>query len=220
LLAPECAATMDFWRKYYVKMLFPVFLGVLFGLAAMMKILRWKDTGINSKLSFVKKQVFSLLTFVIIGFYTFLIQTSILPFKCVLQENGKYVMSKDPSQICYESQWISHLPGVLTFLVLYGLIFPLTIAILFYRNRHNLDESHFRIRLGNLVAPYQRRFFFWELVIILRRTAFILSIDLLSQSSSYAIKYSVATILLLSFAWTDVQLMPYATKPFNVFAIS
>jgi tryptophan-rich sensory protein len=105
-------------------------------------------------------------------------------------------------------------------LMLYGLIFPLVLVVYFLRYKNDLENFDFQSKFGPLILPYKKLYFFWELVIMIRRTVFIVSSDFLSSSGSYGIRYSSGIALLLFFVWCDALIQPYLTREFNMFAIA
>jgi hypothetical protein len=108
---------------------------------------------------------------------------------------------------------------VLFFVLLYGAVLPGVLVWMFYSNWREPFKKRFLDRVGAVVAPYRRETFYWEAVILLKRTLFVVSQDFLSQSS-YTTRYFVSISILLSFFLVESVLRPYVSTSFNRLAIT
>jgi hypothetical protein len=210
LFAAECSVPLDFWKKYYAKMLLlPTFGFFIFVLLLIRiwykqkkKVQAYGGQQQNSRDLFAAaveanfqqsqkcsafRTAFRLLMPMMfsaaVTLYTFLASNSVSPFNCVSQENnGRYinVMATNPIQECYTGEWMGHLPYVIFFSVLYGICFPLVVLNVFYRHRKNLDDPSFTSGYSALISLYRRMFFYWELVSMLKRASFVIMTQFLS----------------------------------------
>lgn len=154
------------------------------------------------------------ISFVIVAFYSFLVSNASKPFNCKLQPDGTYTMAKSPSERCFTGKWNQYSGLSYIFLIVYGLFFPAGLAISFVRYRKNLDHSEFRRKFGHLVSSYKRRFFFWELVLMLKKAGFSSINDFLG-SSPYGTRYFVSISWICCFMWLELLLSPYVVHHFN-----
>jgi hypothetical protein len=200
--------------------------GAVFGSVTVLRLVlvgayqKWSIEERKFEVQTAQKRMFGLFTFFVVAFYTFLIQTSLQPFNCIKQSNGRYTLTKSPSEFCYSDQWNQNFPYVILFLTLYGLIFPLVLVVYFLKYRFDLENFSFQMKFGPLIDPYKKLYYFWELVIMIRRTIFIVSSDFLASSGSYGLRFSSGIALLLLFVWTDALIQPYLTREFNMFAVA
>jgi NADH:ubiquinone oxidoreductase subunit 6 (subunit J) len=152
--------------------------------------------------------------------YTFLVSNSVSPFNCVSSENdGKviFVMAMNPIQECYQGAWNSHLPFVILFSIAYGNLFPVAISTLFLQNRRNLDDPQFTAGYGSLISPYRRYFFFWELVAMLKRAAFVTMTQFLStKEGQYFSKFTASVGTIGFFSGLEILFTPFATRNLNL----
>jgi hypothetical protein len=129
-------------------------------------------------------------------------------------------MTHNPSTRCYGSVWRAHLPEMMFFLLLNGVFGPLFIIYSFWTNRHFPEREPFRSRFLPLMIPYKREYFFWELVIMLKRSSFVISNSFLtSKGASYTAKFFTSICILFSFLWVEILCQPYTTKEFNINSI-
>jgi hypothetical protein len=162
-------------------------------------------------------------TFVVVAvtLYTFMISTAVEPFNCMFNDNGSrspiYVMVANPSQRCYDSVWLSNLPIVVIFTVFYGLCFPSFVAYLLYSHRSNLEESRFARGYGPLFQSYRRGYYFWELVLMIKRATFVLVTQFTRPKKDlYVVKFSSCISIVASFSALEAFIQPYSQKTSNL----
>jgi hypothetical protein len=208
-----------FWDKYYAKLLFPIVLSsfVIFVLCAKLLFIRrfpavsakYKIEGFN-----LSQKIVSLFSFMVVGFYTLLISTVVQPFNCTKQSDGTYTLTKAPSLKCYDETWNKNLPMIIIFFVLYGLSIPAVMIYVFFTNRKQKLEPAFVSKYFSLMSPYRPRFFYFEIVLMLKRALFVISNDFLSIAS-YIVRYFSGIGTLLLFLWIESLTTPYQNDNFN-----
>jgi hypothetical protein len=209
---------MTFWDKYYGKMLFPVVIFGLFTLSFGVRELLSKRCAKWFPRSSVPLiiRLISLFQFIVVALYTFIVSTVFQPFNCIKQSDGSYTMTKSPSYKCYDEQWNKNVAPIVMFILVYCIGFPAALGYIFLKNQSNLDSVHFRVRFGNLISPYSRKYFYWELVVMLKRSLFIVSNDFLTINTDYISRYFVGIGILCFFFWLDVTCSPYAKHEMNL----
>jgi hypothetical protein len=215
---------MTFWDKFYGKMLFPLFLFLLITLSfALQEFFRRsafirqycgqklaKDSSVS-----LSYRLISLFQFIIITLYTFIVSSVFQPFNCLKQPDNSYSMAKSPSSLCYDSTWNKNLPALVFFILMYVIGFPAALLYIFVKNYKMIDTVEFKTRYGNLVSPYSRQFFYWELVVMLKRSAFMVSNDFLSTGADYGTRFVFSIALLCVFLWFDATFCPFRIKEKN-----
>jgi hypothetical protein len=224
LFSPECAIKASFWDKYYFKLFIPLILSAVVLLLLVGKIvLLEKFPHIAAKFKLQKfkfaQKLTGLFSFMVVGFYTLLISTVVQPFNCTKQPDGSFTLTKAPSLKCFDSAWNQHLPVIVLFFILYGLSIPLVMIFLFYRNKNRIFTTDFKSRYDALISPYRPRFFYFEIVIMLKRALFVISNDFLSVAS-YSARYFSGFATLIFFFWLDILILPFQNKNFNLLANS
>jgi hypothetical protein len=167
----------------------------------------------------MSQKLASLFSFLVVGFYTLLISTLVQPFNCTKQFDGTLTMTKAPSNKCFDSVWNQNLPAVIFFILLYGISIPLIMIWIFYKNRDNIFNADFLVRYSSLTAPYRPKFFYFEIVIMLKRALFAVMNDFLSVTS-YTARYFTAVGTLLFFFWIGILAMPYQDRNLNLLSSS
>jgi hypothetical protein len=154
--------------------------------------------------------------------YTFLVSTSVGPFNCVSHYNDStksttYIMARNPSKLCYDSEWYYHLNFVVLFSILYGIVFPLVVAAEFFRHRKKIDDPQFQVGYGTLIFLFRRSFFFWELVSMLKRASFVVMTQFLNaRQDAYMTKYAASISAVAFFSGLEAIYTPYTTKNLNL----
>jgi hypothetical protein len=212
---------MNFWGKYYTKLLFPlvIMVGVLLFLILHQFISKIRAHRLT-KFTMDTQRVMSLFSFVVVTLYTLAISTVVQPFNCAKQPDGSYLLTKSSNISCFNSDWLWHLPWVVIFMLVYGIAFPAVITYFFVKYRRDVNTAWFQSRFRSLVSPYSMMFFYWELVIMLKRSIFVVSNDFMSLSNSYLVKYFIGIGLLCAYLWIDVNIRPYRQDSFNTLACS
>jgi hypothetical protein len=159
------------------------------------------------------RRVFALFSFLVIALYTFSISAVFSPFACVSQPDGTQTLAKYPGTKCFESSWMRKIYYIVIFALIYCVFIPVFLVVLFYRHRNDLDK--FSARFTNLVSPYKREFFYWELVLMMRKALFMVLNDFLTLSSGYLARFFVGIGLLCAFLWCDAVFRPYRNDELN-----
>jgi hypothetical protein len=224
VFSPECAIKASFWDKYYFKLFFPIILSAVVLLLLVGKILLLeKFPEIARKLKLrkfkVSQKLTGLFSFMVVGFYTLLISTVVQPFNCTKQPDGSFTLTKAPSIKCFESAWQKHLPIMVIFFFLYGVSIPVVMIFIFYRNRSRIFTNAFKSRYISLISPYNPTFFYFEIVIMLKRALFVISNDFLSVAT-YTARYFSGFGTLLFFFWIEILILPFQNKNFNLLSNS
>ena len=114
--------------------------------------------------------------------------------------DGQFRLAKDMEEICYQGTHfyimvLVSIPGLL----LWAVGIPIFALIKLKTNMKEMEEikSHikgknnsedlmksFKIRLGFLRSGYEDKFYFWEIVLLMRKTVVVLLIVFLSSVSS------------------------------------
>eukprot|EP00475_Leptophrys_vorax_P025651 TRINITY_DN3592_c0_g2_i1.p1 TRINITY_DN3592_c0_g2~~TRINITY_DN3592_c0_g2_i1.p1 ORF type:complete len:603 (-),score=103.62 TRINITY_DN3592_c0_g2_i1:99-1715(-) len=222
LFYPECVVPMTFWTKFYGKMLFPIMIFVLFSLLfGTHEILTKIFPGyFRSGSILLSHRLLMLFQFIVVTMYTFLVSTVFQPFNCFSQSDGSYTMFRFPSAKCYDQDWKKNIPALVTFILLYCFGIPLALIYVFMKNKSNLDSKEFRMKFGNLTSPFSSNFFYWELVVMLKKGLFMVSNDFLSSHASYVARYCTGIGILFFFLWLDVTIKPYKQEEINLIQCS
>jgi hypothetical protein len=143
-----------------------------------------------------------------------------ISFNCVSHYNDGqpvYIMASNPIQQCYQGEWNTNLPFVTLFSVLYGILLPTVVAVIFSLNRKKLDDHKFVVGYGSLVLLYRKFFFFWELVSMLKRAAFVIMTQFLTaRKDQYSTKFAASISTIGFFSGLEILFTPFATRNLNM----
>jgi hypothetical protein len=205
MLSPECVLTVGFWSKYYLKALFPVgMVGLVLGVDSIKENRKLKQ----SRCTFIfSNRAHFLVAFIGLALFTPSVSNAFSPFNCVSKSDGLLVLAREPSVVCFDQKWFVNIPFVIFFLMLYPLMTPLAIAIVFLTNRSNKDSPEFLENWGFLVAPYRHSVFWWELVLLMKRTVFAIGVEFLGSNSAW--KIILTALILFAFVIAETLLQPY-----------
>jgi hypothetical protein len=216
LLSPECAFKVTFWQKYFLNANLPfiLFFCVLILLSIHASVQRKKA---SFKLSRVMKRMVSLLSFSLITLHTLMISNSLSPLKCTLQSDGRWTLKNFPSENCFEGVWLSYSPWVIFYLFLYMVVIPLCLVGLFWRSKRTHQDPKFVQTYGNLVDAFNPMNYFWEVVLMTKRTLFLVgSTFVFEEYLSDQLRSFLCTILLFGFTWLELFFQPYCTNVNNI----
>jgi hypothetical protein len=209
---------MGFWSKYSLKTWLPILISSVVLLANLFKQRRGSTAKlvVDLHLNFVRIRSHwaNFLGVMVIGLHTAAISATMTAFNCSRQPNGSYVNRKDPSVSCFDADWFKNLWLVSFSILFYVLVIPGALIYVYLKHRNHHGSLEFLKGYKLLIAPYKSSYYYWELVVLLKRTFFIVSQDFLAPFG-YEVRYGVSMIVLLTFFWIETFCMPYAVKDAN-----
>jgi hypothetical protein len=170
-----------------------------------------------------KAEVFFLLT--VTSFYTVVVSGLFSAFNCQRQPDGSYTLISNNSIVCYQGEWQkTHFGALVFFTILYFVVFPLYLMLVFYRIALDLQEipegSRLTIfgsakHLHFIRRSYKKKFFWWSAVDLLKRISIIACGTFLSGvDDTKTVNYLATLILLIVFLLIDVVVMQYSRIAF------
>jgi hypothetical protein len=183
---------VSFWGKLRAKMLIPIILALCASFVRFCRELyflrlehRLSLLEVKSVIQAVIIQKFlTSLDKIVLILYTTIISNLISPFDCFKSAGNFSVLSSDPSLVCWDESWKAHLPEVFVFIALYILLFPMRILYILCkigRKKGVIQDPEY----SHLVSGFQEKFFWWDMVLLLKRLMFVvISRYVLSNSDS------------------------------------
>ncbi|KAJ6249788.1 insulin-like growth factor binding protein [Anaeramoeba flamelloides] len=146
--------------------------------------------------------------------YLILSQKSLQVFDCAYDSSSKnYVFQPEPNYNCFEKWWYQFLPFSIISIVLYIIGIPILIVYLLIKNSKILTERQFDLKFGLLCTRYNKNFFFWEIVIMIRKLFLVISQIYLYN---YTVLQLIAMILILLLALIiQFRFKPYIESRHN-----
>jgi hypothetical protein len=166
------------------------------------------------------KNVLPLFSSVVVFMSTYLTSTAISPFNCVKVSNNTFVLWKNPSEICFRGSWAENIYFAVTFSIIYLVLVPLSILLVFIKYRKRIAEPQFLKKFGSLIDPYKPRYFYWELVMLVKRIAFISVREIILIGYDEQFKFILSILILSLFFALEIYFAPYCTENSNIQNIS
>jgi hypothetical protein len=188
-------------------MLFPfVVLGVtlLMYLATTIHV-GWSNLSLKSIRKFFR-QISIALFFL---FYTYEVVTVAEPFSCVKQRNGDYIMHSAPYLKCFDQQWMDQFLYVMIYVIVYLILIPLFGFYLLIIHRRQSVIEKFDEKFGAFTLLYKPKYYYWELVLILRRLLFSSALNFFSILLPSQLHRFIALCILFVFFLVEILLFPY-----------
>jgi hypothetical protein len=211
IFTADCFQRFRFWSKFYLRFFLPhIFAYAIIGLTSLRLFLRKKP------LSDFKNQAISFWIAINVGFYALFMNTLLEPFRCLRQSDDVYVSASDPSTKCFDAEWKRNLIFVIPTLFFYLIVFPLGLGFVLRSNRRNLDTEKGLVRYGFLIRLYKSQFYFWDIVVMLKRAFFFVSLNFFTNSESANSKTFFSIAVIFIFLSIQIVCSPYNLRTRNV----
>jgi hypothetical protein len=183
LLFSSCAFTADFWAIQAFKVLLPLIsfllLVLISGVAYLIQFVRKPNDLHSRKVANPFERAFSLYIGAGIGLQTYLISIGLAPFRCFQQLDGTYTLVSASKYNCYDSEWRSH--GLVISIGLIQIGLPIiALVVIFCLAKSRRQENSFMWVFGMLMFNYKDQFYWWEGVLVVKKVAFVMIVDLMN----------------------------------------
>ena len=124
-------------------------------------------------------------------------------------------MVNDLNVICWKSEHVSYsLFVALPSLVIWGFGIPLIAWLILARNKNELGNLYTREKYGFLYNGYKKKYYFWEIVNMYRKTS-IIFISVFLGIAGVITQAFVVFLVLIIFLYLNVKIKPYAFEDLN-----
>eukprot|EP00475_Leptophrys_vorax_P015514 TRINITY_DN21842_c0_g1_i1.p1 TRINITY_DN21842_c0_g1~~TRINITY_DN21842_c0_g1_i1.p1 ORF type:complete len:501 (-),score=106.70 TRINITY_DN21842_c0_g1_i1:41-1369(-) len=219
LFSPECSTPFTFWEKFVLKQFFPLIsIFSTYIISVTIKIVRRRSTLTLATLREVmdlrtlRRQFFMIWSTVSISLYTLTVSGWLEAFLCQPQPDGSYSLLKSPSLQCYDAEWKSNLGWIVLFGIINFLVIPGVLLRKMNQLRLKILTGATQKRYSYLVGSYHPKYFYWELVLLLKRTCILISLTVFTSDT---VKYLLAVVSQFIFTFLDVLNMPYKRESSN-----
>jgi hypothetical protein len=159
------------------------------------------------------ERALSVFLFLVTSLFTFIVSIAFSPFRCSLQVDGSYTLISKPSEECFNSQWFSHFWLILIAL-LFLLFFPVILFLKLRSFKGRFQSNAFVWRYGLLTHVYKEKYYYWELLSMLRKTVIVIIIDLFSDFS-VTMRYFVLVTFLVVWLSIESWVEPFRHEGFS-----
>eukprot|EP00475_Leptophrys_vorax_P007292 TRINITY_DN14611_c0_g1_i4.p1 TRINITY_DN14611_c0_g1~~TRINITY_DN14611_c0_g1_i4.p1 ORF type:complete len:381 (+),score=63.96 TRINITY_DN14611_c0_g1_i4:83-1225(+) len=210
---------MNFWSKYALSVFFPAIFVVGSFLVAIVILCKKGSVKSFDDLQNAKILTCRITLVVVINLYTASVSAATSPFNCEQQPDGSFTLVKDPSIMCFGPEWMQHAWLVSLALLVYIVVIPLWMISIVRTRDTKRTTTDFRRKYDILLSPYRPCRQYWELLLMLKRSTFVLSISFFS-GASYVVRFGAMISILFVFFWLTVVLSPYREESMNIFDAS
>eukprot|EP00163_Fabomonas_tropica_P010645 TRINITY_DN2086_c0_g1_i1.p1 TRINITY_DN2086_c0_g1~~TRINITY_DN2086_c0_g1_i1.p1 ORF type:complete len:1586 (-),score=452.98 TRINITY_DN2086_c0_g1_i1:190-4947(-) len=198
LTSPECTSPMDFFDKFTLFMVLPIIfvflfatiVALVFAQAAIMTKIKgpripweemteeeqekgwWKHMWYRpaDPVEFMNRTCNAFCLFVLLVYVPVL--AKILQFfDCTTNLDGSITLDAEVQVLCWEGRHTKYLPLACVALAGYGIGIPLTFWMIL--RKKNFFDPVFLMRFGTLYDKYDREYYYWELVNLLRKVILV-----------------------------------------------
>ncbi|KAJ6249797.1 g protein-coupled receptor-related [Anaeramoeba flamelloides] len=147
--------------------------------------------------------------------YLILSQKCLQVFDCKYDSSSKnYIFQPEPNYNCFEKWWYQKLfIASIIFIIFYIIGIPFLILYLLIKNSKILTETQFDLKFGLLCTRYNKNFFFWEIIIMIRKLFLIIMTLFISNFPTFQL---ILIVLVLLVALVIQQIYkPYLSNRHN-----
>jgi hypothetical protein len=149
--------------------------------------------------------------------YTFVLSSILSAFRCFPQGDGSYTLIPSPSLDCYDSIWYDHL-GIIAIAIVLICIIPIGLFAILFLNRNQRTNNRVYWRFGRIIEPYKPNFYYWEVVVLIRKTIFVCLVDLTNGWQKLNRSFIIIAYLLIE-SFMDNLLKPFAENQGTIFKL-
>ncbi|KAJ6249598.1 g protein-coupled receptor-related [Anaeramoeba flamelloides] len=134
-------------------------------------------------------------------------------FDCTKNNEGEYYLDANPKIQCYSSSWYPLFVVSLFLVIIYIIGIPLVLILVLIKYSRKLNEVQFDEKFGLLCCRYSKSYFYWEIVVMVRKLFFVIFQIYLTHYKNYQLILCIFVLfvsLLLQF-----QYKPYLSTRHN-----
>jgi hypothetical protein len=201
---------LDFWQAQLFKVLLPfIVFAVMIGLANVFyRFQEFRKPGRfrNRALADPVERAVSLYVQGMIGMSTYVVMVGFAPFRCYRQVDGVYSLVPSSDLNCYDQTWFSNIFTIVAGLLEIVLL-PVVLFIILRAYKHSIQDNKFVWKFGMLTENYVDQFYWWELMALVKKLAFVMVVDL-SNSQTRQLRIFMAEIVLVGWIFIEYVCQP------------
>jgi hypothetical protein len=215
ILSPECSFPLSFWDVWILKLNIPFFLILssfllLFGFSWFRN--RRAEENVRQDLrSAMCRAAVTILLYT----YIYMVTELFKPLSCSKDLDGTWSLQYSPDLKCFDPSWAQYVGTLCFYIFIYVFLLPVILAILFFKYRRNIADQWFASRFGSLCSPFKPSLFWWEFIVLLKKSVYSITSNVFLSISSGFFRYFAVIGFLLVFLMLDVIFMPYNSRSRN-----
>lgn len=148
---------------------------------------------------------------VYLGLLTFSIFQLLEPLSCQLQADGSFSMVYNPSEKCFEGEWIVHMFIFVPLIFAYVILIPAVFAYALTSRWREDNQAQYEMIILPQALPYTSKYHYFELISILKK----ILLAVLFINIKMAIFKLLFCLILLIFTTLEQVLRPYERAAAN-----
>ncbi|KAJ3441589.1 hypothetical protein M0812_13602 [Anaeramoeba flamelloides] len=219
IITPDCYQNWDFYSKYLIMVLVPIFLfGSICLFYLFLKVIRFINTNfflISEKIDNINFEKLNIKIFYFITLccrYLYLPETIItsIPFQKTWQAAlNKYTLNYYPNISTDDEKYQKFYPWFVFFLIIYMVLIPIVFLIILILSKKNNFNDFWRKRFGWLWEFYKPKRFYWEIFKIIFKFLMIITPILISTSNHLTLVLVILLLITLIMIILILILKPY-----------
>jgi len=208
LFSPECSIPISLSQGYHLKAnILWILTGILI-LAILIQHLaaytRLKSLFKSQSMEVTLCKLFDAVIVVYASLFTYLILNVFSPVRCSRQLDGRLLMTSSLTVQCGSEEWNPLFNAMLMYCVLYLVVFPVTIALLFWKFRYRIGSREEQMLIGGLTRSYKKEFFWWEIINVTKKVSLTISLSFPSSSRNM-----IFFVVLILFMCLEITVRPF-----------
>jgi hypothetical protein len=209
----ECLAEGSTVNYLYQKVILVAIIPLLLILVA---LLVWGPVAlIKRNTEYLRVHMICSIIVLLLSMQPIVLQSCLQIYPCVEVELGSLWLLHDMRIACWQGDHSTYALGVaLPAILVWCVATPLLFWALLFRQRRNLNDPVNIRRIGFLYSGYHPRFYFWEFVVVLRKSAMVIIANAMVTVQNKA-QCLVALSALWLFLILQYKATPLETRRFN-----
>ena len=201
-----------FYAKIIIVSVIPI-------ISCVVVLLFWMIWNKFRKTDFLKEKIFGSLVVQLFFFHPSILKYNFSMFDCKeLFPNSEYLTS-DLVKECWKDEHLFYTFSIVVpSLILFCIALPILLIFYLNKNSSNLSDIKQRLILGFLYKGYDKKFFYWEFIIISRKLLIITLFVFLSHKSIPIQALSTFAVVLISLI-LQIKCKPYTNSNLNILEI-
>ncbi|KNC46507.1 uncharacterized protein AMSG_02943 [Thecamonas trahens ATCC 50062] len=184
LTSPECAASAnaDVWvLKWALALALPIFAALALGAVTCCIFVPMLAYGLLDNFAAFEGTNWSMLRWaagrtwfqILVLIYMPLCSAALSVFGCEQARDGRWILAADPARSCYTASWMGLAAVGGSAVGVYALGVPISVWYFLRNRRRVLDRAIFSLRYAFLVARFESRWWWFEVVIMARKVGVV-----------------------------------------------
>jgi hypothetical protein len=207
---------LGFWNSFTIKVVSLIFVFV-FMLSIGYCVSRLKPQTKNLHSANALDKSIAAFLIALTTLYTYVLSTIFSAFRCFPQDDGTFTLLSSPSLDCYDSVWNKYIFVIVVGILIISAV-PFILLFILVKNSNRRTNNQFYWRFGRLYEFYKPKYYYWEVIVLIRRTIFVSLVDLTNGWQKLERSFILIAFLVVEFT-VDIAIQPHAKSNLPIFEI-